>query len=209
LRSPKIRKLIVGAALAAAVALASLYLTRHLVLRSLAESLVCTPATGTADLIFLDLVEHNYLLFERARQLQRNGLASRVLVPVLSAEADGSPNAVSLGFIEVMASISRLEDWHVLLAPMTEPISLNLALATRDRLKTDRVRSVLLVTEGFRSRRAFEIYGQVLEPEGIAVYCQPVFGSRKPDTWQASWHGIQEIGLQFTKLWFYRLHVRH
>ena len=69
------------------------------------------------------------------------------------------------------------------------------------------VRSVILVTEGFRSRRAAEIYLHVLKPLGITVYIQPVFGSRTADNWFRSWHGIQEIGLQFIKLWYYRLAV--
>jgi hypothetical protein len=183
------------------------YLTRQTWLRIGAESLVCESSDAPSDAILVDHVEHNYLLFERAQRLQARGLATTVLVPILGSESNDEPHSVSLGFVEVMCRIARVADCITFDAPSSEPISLNLARRSAAELQGRGVRSVLLVTSGFRSRRAFTVYSEVLGPRGISVRCQPVFGSRTPANWSGTWHGVQEVGLQFLKLWYYRLIV--
>ncbi|MEJ2083259.1 MAG: hypothetical protein P8Y94_14075 [Acidobacteriota bacterium] len=69
------------------------------------------------------------------------------------------------------------------------------------------VRSVIVVTSGFRSERAFLIYTSVLQPTGVSVQVEPVFGPHHLEDWTRSLHGIEEVGLQFGKLWFYRIFV--
>ena len=92
-------------------------------------------------------------------------------------------------------------------APNHEPISLNLAKRCAEELRARGIHSVILVTEGFRSRRAAEIYLPILKPLGITVSIQPVFGRHTPDNWYRSRQGFEEIGLQFIKLWYYRMAV--
>jgi hypothetical protein len=89
----------------------------------------------------------------------------------------------------------------------TEPISLNLAYELRALLKREYIKSVIVVTPGFRSRRSFLIYQGVLARSGIAVSCVPVFIGASPTSWLHSWHGIQEVAEQFLKLQFYRFYV--
>jgi hypothetical protein len=183
------------------------YATRQAWLRLGAESLVCAPAELPSDAILIDNVEHKYILFERAQWLKAHGLASTVLVPILGSISDSEPSDVSLGFVDVMCRISRVSDCVTFHVSSVEPISLNLARGTAQELKARGVRSVLLVTDGFRSRRAFDVYAAVLGPLGITVHCQPVFGSHTPLNWSESTHGVEEVGLQFIKLWYYRVIV--
>src|SRR4029453_13109286 len=89
-------------------------------------------------------------------------------------------------------------------ALVSEPISLALAQRAADELRSTNVRSILLVSDGFRSRRVVIVYSEVLRPFGIEVHCQPVFASRSTSDWYQSLHGIQEVGLQFGKLLYYR-----
>lgn len=194
-------------ALATIILCVGIVVTREHWLRALGHSLVCEASVGSGDAILLDNVEPNYPLFERAQRLEARGLSSLVLVPVLDYEGGDQPRSVALGFVRVMCEVSRLRNCTTFAAPEHEPISLNVARRCADELRARGVRSVILVTEGFRSRRAAEIYGHVFRPLGITVYIQPVFGSRTPDNWFRSWHGVQETGLQFVKLWYYRLAV--
>lgn len=179
--------------------------TREYWLREVGISLVGEESAGVSDAILVENVESNYLLFERAQRLQARGLSKTVLVPVLASERSGEPSSVSLGFVDVMCGISRLRDCTTFHAPSREPITLNLARHTAEVLRARGAHSVILVTEGFRSRRAAEIYGQVLRPLGVRLFIQPVFGQHTPDNWFKSWHGIQEVGLQLIKLWYYRV----
>jgi len=106
-----------------------------------------------------------------------------------------------------MARVARLTNMQVIPIVETEPISLNSANQIRDFLLKERVRSVIVVTPGFRSRRSLLVYNTVFSPAQIAVGCVPVFGLRTMTNWTTTWHGLEDVALQFSKLQYYRLWV--
>jgi uncharacterized SAM-binding protein YcdF (DUF218 family) len=169
--------------------------------------LVCQESIGVSDVILIDNVEPNYLLFERAQRLQSQGLAEIVLIPILKADTSGPPALVSIGIVDVMCRISMLRNCTTFEAPGREPISLNVARRSAEEIRSRGAHSVIIVTDGLRSRRAADIYLHVLRPLGISAHFQPVFGPHTPGNWFTSWHGIQEIVLQLGKLWYYKLAV--
>ena len=59
------------------------------------------------------------------------------------------------------------------------------------------------MTSGFRAL----IYGAILGDRGVAVSCEPVFGTTTPENWIGTWHGIQDVTLQFLKRNYYRMYV--
>jgi uncharacterized SAM-binding protein YcdF (DUF218 family) len=170
-------------------------------------SLVCRDETGPAEAILIENFDRNYLLFERAERLLRAGAARRVLVPVPMWRDTGNPNAVEQGIAEVMGRIARLPTFELLPIREIEPISLEAAYQIRDALRREGLQSVLVVAPGFRSRRSALVYERVLGAAGVTVRCLPVFGTKTPENWTASWHGIQEVTEQLLKLQFYRFYV--
>jgi hypothetical protein len=176
--------------------------------RAVAESLVCRQAGGVdgVDAILIDDLESNYLPFERARILRENGVSSRVLVPV-GVGANGVPVPVPAEFVNLLARLARVGDVETVPVVEAEPISLNVALDVRHFLTDKKIRSVAVVAPAFRSERSMLIYRAVLEPAGVATYCVPVAGTRTRDTWTQSWHGVQDVALQFVKLQYYRWYV--
>src|SRR5262249_14700400 len=83
------------------------------------------------------------------------------------------------------------------------PISLNVAYQIRDFLTAEHLRSIIVVTSGFRSQRSSLVYHAVLDPVGIKVSCAPVFGQKTPANWTKTWHGIQDVAEQLLKLQYY------
>src|SRR5687767_8331382 len=79
---------------------------------ALAESLVCETNASPSDAILLENFDPDYLLFERATELRKKGLAPRVLVPVRSDTTSG-PNLVGLGTAQVMAKVAHLDAMDV------------------------------------------------------------------------------------------------
>ena len=107
-----------------------------------------------------------------------------------------------------MARQARLGAWEVLPIREVEPITLNAAAQLRDHLVGERVRSLIVVTQGFRSRRSTLAYRAVLGPAGIQVRCVPVFGLKTPESWTETWHGVQGVSRgAFVKLQYYRFYV--
>src|SRR5262249_46033969 len=88
-----------------------------------------------------------------------------------------------------------------------EPVSLNAAYQIRNQLAKEHIRSMIIVTPGFRSRRTELVYHRVLRDVGTQLYCVPVFGRTSPGRWMETWHGIQDVTTEFLKLQYYRFYV--
>lgn len=185
-------------------AAAVLWLGRGWWTAAIARSLVCEPTLAPSDAILIENLEPNYLLFERAKQLRRAGLADRVLVPVFTDRDGKEPNDVALGTAELIARLSRLGAIEILPVREAEPITATVADQVREFLVRKRIRSVIVVTALFRSRRSILVYESALRDTGIAVRCQPVQGYRGVNNWTVSWHGMQEVTEQWLKLQYYR-----
>lgn len=192
---------------ALAFVITALCLTSGSWTRGIARSLVCDASRAPSDAILVDNLEPDYLLFERAAQMRRAGLASRVLVPIQADPGTHNPNDVALGIAQVMVTIARLGDTEIVPTREVEPITLNAARDVQRFLEQQHVRSVILVTPLFRSRRSALVYAATLGAAGIAVRCEPVQGPRGVNTWTRSWHGIQNVVEQWLKLQYYRLYV--
>ena len=175
---------------------------------ALARSLACGANRQPADAIVIENFEaDNYLVFERAGELRRAGLATRVVVPIMADTQTGRPNAVALGTAKVVADIARTGEFDVVATREVEPISLNTARDVERFAKREGVRSVIVVAPYFRSRRSALVYGATLGAAGIVVVCEPVGRAPGSGEWTATWHGIQDVVEQWLKLQYYRLYV--
>lgn len=182
-------------------------LTRGTWIPAIGGSLVCKEADGPVDTILVENFDLNYLVFEQAAALQRTRVGARTLIPTEASSDPEIPGMVSAGIVEVMARVSRLPHPEMIPVRETEPISLNEAYQIRDFLRKEHIKSVVVVTPGFRSRRSLLVYEAVFGKAGISVACVPVFGERTPQTWARTWHGIQDVIEQLLKLQYYRLYV--
>lgn len=173
----------------------------------IARSLICASDLAPSDVILIENFDPHYLLFERAAALEKAELAPRILVPVPVSSDPALANPVSKGIAEVMARQARIRAWEMIPIQEIEPISLNAAFQVREHLVREQVKSVIIVTSGFRSRRSSLVYRAVLGHDGPGVRCDPVFGRTTPERWTKTWHGIQEAAEEFLKLQYYRFYV--
>ncbi len=190
-----------------AVVLLAGWLTRGWWSVAIASSLVCDANVAPSDAILIENFDPAYLAFETAARLRHAGVAPRVLVPVARSGDNAQANPVALGVAELMTNIARLGSIEVVPIREVEPISLNAARDILRFMERERIRSVVVVSPLFRSRRSILVYEAALGPAGIAVKCEPVRDNRDPNTWMNSWHGIQNVSEQFLKLQYYRLYV--
>jgi len=183
------------------------FVTREFWMLKIGQSLVCTEEMSPSDVILVENFDPRYLVFERAAALHKAGLAVRVFVPTQASRDPERANLLSQGIAELMARGARLHNAEILPIRIFEPVSLNAAYQIRDFLIKEHLRSAIVVTDGFRSKRSALVYHAVLDPAGIKVGCIPVFGERTPKNWTATWHGIEDVTEQFLKLQYYRFYV--
>lgn len=183
------------------------WLARDWTTTAVANSLICEADAAPSDAILVENFDPAYLTFETAARLRRAGVASRVLVPVAKNGSDDQANNVALRVTELMASLARLGTIEVVSIGEVEPISLNAAVDIRRFMEREGIRSVVVVSPLFRSRRSELVYEATLGAGGITVRCEPVRDERDPTTWANTWHGIQNVAEQWLKLQYYRLYV--
>lgn len=175
---------------------------------TLGRCLVCSSEYETADLIVIDNLDSDYLLFEKAAELIERGIAGKVLVPVqASGRNPAKPNLVSQEIVNVMVRVAGLDGAEIIPVKLEEPITLNAARQVGEHLRGTSVKKVLVLTSGFKSRRIHLVFKKVLSVDGIDVYCLPVWGGHRPENWEQTWHGIQEVFLQLIKLGYYGVWV--
>ena len=193
---------------AAVVVAGALWLTSGWWTAAVGRSLVCDATAAPSDAILVENFNPDYLLFERAEELRRAGLSRRVLVPIRTTnESRTLLSDVSLGIAEVMARISRVGRFEPIPIREVEPITLNAARDIERYLVREGIRSIIVVTPLFRSRRSALVYESTIGRAGIAVRCQPVEGLQDPTTWSRDWHGMQRVAEESAKLLYYHLFV--
>jgi hypothetical protein len=192
--------------LLAAVSLA--YVTYPGWLVAIGNSLVHDEELKPAEVILLENYDTDYAVYEAAHDLVQAGYASRILVPVRALGEPPRVSTVEKGFAEAMSRIARIDDWEVLPVQHTEPVSLNVARQIADFLEQRAIRSVIVVSPRFRSARSYLVYKTIFTPRGIRIQCRAAAPSEVTvDSWWHTWHGIQDISLEFGKLLYYRVWV--
>jgi len=173
----------------------------------IARSLVCDANPAVSDALVVENFDSNYRTFERAAELSRAGVAPRALVPVPADPHTHEPNMVGTRLSGTLIELARLDRAVIVPVREVEPIELNTARDVLRVLNAQHIRSVVVVSPLFRSRRSLMVYHATLDPAGIAVTCEPVQEVRDEKTWTHSWHGIQDVMEQWAKLQYYRFYV--
>jgi len=175
--------------------------------RQISYGLLCKQQIEPSDALLVENFDVNYDVFQRAASLQKAALAPRVLVPSLFTLKRSGTRESSMQVTRFVAQVAKLEAFEIIPVQEIEPITQNAARQIREYLEKEHIKSVLVVTPGFRSRRSEMIYGVELAEHGIRVGCAPVFSSVDPENWTSTWHGMQQIFEQFFKLQYYRFWV--
>jgi hypothetical protein len=184
----------------------AVWLTRGWWTVAAGSSLICERNAAPSDAILVENFDHDYLVFERATELRRAGLAPRVIVPVRAHAGTGFAG-VALGTTELLAKLAHVGAFEPVPMEEVEPISLNAAYDVLAFLQREHIRTVIVVSPLFRSQRSALVYESTLGRAGILVRCEPVEGSVDVNTWTGSLHGIQNVAEQWLKLQYYRFYV--
>lgn len=98
---------------------------------------------------------------------------------------------------------------RILIAPGTVETTYQEALAVRQLAEERRLRSLIVVTDPYHTRRARMAFQDVFRDTGIAVMVQPVNESKyRPDSWWRTQDGLRETWTEYVKLLLYMVGYR-
>jgi len=129
---------------------------------AIGRSPACDATLAPSDAILVENFNADFLRYKRASELRRKRLVTRVLVLTWTNRGTEAPNDVALGIVQVVAKIGRIGAIKIVPTREAEPITLNAARDVQRFLERERIRSVIVVTPLFRSRRSALLYAATL-----------------------------------------------
>ena len=145
-------------------------------------------------------------------RLLSNGRATHLVVVLHHPSKEHRVFALEGKYLQLIINeLERLglekERVQVILAPIEgHPITLKEARFVVSKLSQDGVRSAILLSEGFHTRRSFAVYSHEGGRVGLSVMPYPYFIGYKRDSWWREAQGINEFLIEFFKLTYYLLH---
>jgi hypothetical protein len=101
----------------------------------------------------------------------------------------------------------RREEIEVITAPIDgHPITLSEARFVVSKLSQDGIRSAILFSSGFHTRRSFAVYSLEGKRVGLHVVPYPYFTGFDVNSWWHDPRGVAEFGEECLKLAYYLLH---
>jgi uncharacterized SAM-binding protein YcdF (DUF218 family) len=179
------------------------------------SSLVAQDALERADVVIADVTAWPSIeVLEQAARLYRAGYAGRMLLTryVPNDRLDAAGIRVSRRFDEVLRIYTReldLRDEEVETIPIevSDPVTLNTARQVAAHCESQGVRSAILVTSLFHSRRSALSFRQWLEPHGVKLISRPVESGLRVNNWWRTKDGLRTVLQESVQLAYYRFFV--
>ena len=144
-----------------------------------------------------------------ALKLLLNGKAERVLV-VIHQPLKGDQQFI-LQEKHVQLLINELDriglgkrKLQIIVVPFNgHPVTLNEARFVVTKLSQDGIRSAILLSKGFHTRRSLGVYSQEGARVGLRIIPSPYFTEYKDDNWWQHAEGLHDLCEQYIKLTYY------
>jgi hypothetical protein len=95
------------------------------------------------------------------------------------------------------------ENYKVIVVPIRHPITLTEAKAVLGSLAQQQIRSAILLSSGFHTRRSFLLYKHTGIPLHIAIFPSACFTGYQLDNWWTQEMAVREFTLELLKLVYY------
>lgn len=94
-------------------------------------------------------------------------------------------------------------DFKIIEAPIRNPVTLTAARATLDALSRENVKSAILLSPGFHTRRSFLAYQFAGISHQIKIFPTACFTEYELDQWWTKYNGVRDFGTEVFKLAYY------
>lgn len=94
-------------------------------------------------------------------------------------------------------------EFKVITVPVRNPITLNEAKVVLHGLARENVKSAILLSTGFHTRRSYLVYQHVGIPLQIKIFPYAYFPTYDRSNWRVKSSGIREFEVEVTKLFYY------
>ncbi len=166
---------------------------------------------GTAEVIILEgseIVETGAVI--KGVHLLSSGKAASMIVVIHQFSEKRNPFAIHEGYPnlvkrELKALGLKEEQFRVMVTPVHHPITLTEARLVLEALSKEGVKSGILLSSGFHTRRSFMVYQHVGIPLKIRIIPSAYFNEYHLDRWWIYDPGMRDFISEFFKLGYYQI----
>jgi uncharacterized SAM-binding protein YcdF (DUF218 family) len=97
----------------------------------------------------------------------------------------------------------RERDFRIIVTHIHSPITLTAARGAVETISKEGIKSAILLSQGFHTRRSYLIYQHVCIPFQIKIFPSACFSSYQLDHWWSQENGLRDFAAEFLKLVYY------
>jgi hypothetical protein len=162
-----------------------------------------------ADVVILEGSEFiSSGLIAGGMELLSSGKVKRMVIVLQNIAPSDRPYGLKINYPEIVkqqlrdAGI-RETDFKVIVVPIINPITLKEAQRVLKDLSHDNVRSAVLLSPAFHTRRSYLVYQHVGMPLNIKIFPRASFNSYKLNNWWFQETGARDFTVELLKLGYY------
>lgn len=166
---------------------------------------------GAADIVVLEGIDHiERDIVARVAGMVSSGKARRMVVVLTRKEPGDVPSTdLEAPHSVVQEALDRLgldeKASRVIVTSFRHPVTLTSAREAMEVLAGEGIRSAILVSPGFHTRRSYLVYQSIGEPLHIRIFPHASFDGHNHglDRWWTQYHGVHDFVEQGLKLAYY------
>lgn len=163
----------------------------------------------TADVAILegnDFIDRNLVM--AGMNLLASGKVKRLIVVLFRIAPSHRPFALNEDYTALvkkeMEDLGLKErDFKIIVTHIHHPLTLVSAKGVIENISKENIKSAILLSPGFHTRRSYLVYQHVCNPFHIKIYPSACFNSYKLDNWWRQEGGLRDFALEFMKLVYY------
>jgi len=94
-------------------------------------------------------------------------------------------------------------DFKIIVTHIHHPVTLTAARGVMEAISKEEVKSAILVSPGFHTRRSYLVYQHVSHPYQIKIFPSACFNSYQIDHWWSQKLGLRDFSMELLKLGYY------
>jgi len=144
----------------------------------------------------------------RGLNLLSSGRVKRLVIVLQSIAGLHRPYGLNMGYANIVSKELqdhglKETDFIIIETPIRNPVTLTAARVALDALSRDNIKSAVLLSQGFHTRRSFLAYQFAGTPRKIKIFPAACFTEYEPDEWWKRYPGIRDFGTEALKLAYY------
>lgn len=153
-----------------------------------------------------DFIDRNLVM--SGVNLLSSGKVKRLIVVLFRIAPSGRPFALnedypSLVKKEMKALGLKEKDFKIIVTHIHHPLTLVSAKGVMENISKENIKSAILLSPGFHTRRSYLVYQYVCNPYKIKIFPSACFNSYKLDHWWLREDGFRDFALESMKLVYY------